>query len=204
MYKLRLNSRLKFDAIILHQKQNGRAKLSSVSDFLMNTCQCLHNDNGHFKLECYTGECSKCLKHTFYVQNDKYHLKKILKSASEIGPIFHLDYSENLQTNPKSEPQSVHFNKRQHSSHCAIAHTNHIDPNDDVGKHLYLYHLADDMKHKYGFTFTVVETIIDLFDFNTNCLRFKSNNCKAQYKCKNAFANWSKISVQLKKKIIME
>ena len=55
--------------------------------------------------------------------------------------------------------------------------------------------LADDMKHGYGFTFAVADTIINLFDFNTNCYRFKSDKCKIQYKYKNVFANWSRISV---------
>lgn len=58
------------------------------------------------------------------------------------------------------------------------------------------------MTHDYGFTFTVVDTIIDLFHFNTSCFRFKSDNFETQYKCKNVFANWSKISVQLQEKII--
>ena len=70
---------------------------------------------------------------------------------------------------------------------------------------LYLRHLSDDMKHDYGFTIAVIDIVIaaiDLFDFNTNCFRFKSDNCKTQHKCRNFFANWSKISVQLHKKII--
>ena len=95
------------------------------------------------------------------------------------------------------------FNKRQHSLHCAKAHINDIDSIDEVGKHLYLYHLADDMKHDNGFTIAVADTIIDLFDFNTNYFRFKSDYCKTEYKCKNIFANWSKISAQLQKKIII-
>ena len=103
---------------------------------------------------------------------------------------------------PNLNHNQSNFNKRQHSLHCALAHINDIDSSDEVGKHLYLYHLADDMKHDYGFTFAVVDTIIDLFDFNTNCFRFKSDYCKAEYKCKNVFAIWSKISVQLEKKII--
>ena len=60
MCKLCLNTRLKFDAIMLYQKENAGATFSSISDFLMNTCPCLHDDNGYFKLECCTGECSKC------------------------------------------------------------------------------------------------------------------------------------------------
>ena len=59
------------------------------------------------------------------------------------------------------------------------------------------------MKHDYGFTFAVVDTIIDLFDFNTDCFRLKSDNCKTQYKCENVFANWSKISVQLLEKKLL-
>ena len=73
------------------------------------------------------------LKHRFYLQINKYHWKKVLNSVSEIGPIFHLDYSENLQTTPKFEPQAAHFNKRQHLLHCAVAHINDIDSNDEVG-----------------------------------------------------------------------
>ena len=72
------------------------------------------------------------LKRRLYVQN-KYHFKKILDSVSEIGLIFCSDYSENLQPTPKFEPQSAHFNKRQHSMHCAVAHFNDLDSNDEVG-----------------------------------------------------------------------
>ena len=45
---------------MLHQKENGGAIFSSVSDFLMKTCPCLHDDNGYFKSECCIGEYSKC------------------------------------------------------------------------------------------------------------------------------------------------
>ena len=37
MCKLCLNTRLKFDVIMLHQKENGGATFSSGSNFLMNT-----------------------------------------------------------------------------------------------------------------------------------------------------------------------
>ena len=48
----------------------------------------------------FTKSSAQYLKHRFYFQNNKYHWKRILNSFSEIGPIFHLDYSENLQTTP--------------------------------------------------------------------------------------------------------
>ena len=60
MCKLCLSTRLKFDATMLHQKENGGATYSSVSDFLMNTCPFLHGDNGYLKLEYCRGGCSKC------------------------------------------------------------------------------------------------------------------------------------------------
>ena len=60
MCKLCLNTRLKFDAIMLHHKENAGVTFSFVSDFLMNTCPCLHDDNGCLRLDCCVGECSKC------------------------------------------------------------------------------------------------------------------------------------------------
>ena len=60
MCKLCANTRLKFDTVMLHQQENGGAAFSSISDFLMDICPRLHDDDGYFKLECCIGKCSKC------------------------------------------------------------------------------------------------------------------------------------------------
>ena len=103
------------------------------------------------------------LLHRYEIANDKYVWKNVLNTVSKIGPIFHFDYSENIQLTPKYEPQSAHFNKKQFSLHCTVAHVGDIDGDDD-DRFKYLYHISDDNKHDYGFTFSVVESIINTFD----------------------------------------
>ena len=54
MCKLCLNTRLKFNVIMTHNKENSGGNYSSVSDFLMGDCRCLKDS------QCCSGECSQC------------------------------------------------------------------------------------------------------------------------------------------------
>ena len=101
----------------------------------------------------------KCLCHRFEVENDKSQWRKILASIEEIGPIFHMDFSENVTGTPKFEVQSAHFSKRQHSLHCTVAHN--IDNGN--ASNTYFYHLSDEMRHDYAFTGAVVSNLITYY-----------------------------------------
>ena len=45
------------------------------------------------------------------VNHDRFQWSRIL-STQELGPIYHMDFSENLTQMYKYEPQSSHFNKQ--------------------------------------------------------------------------------------------
>ena len=120
--------------------------------------------------------------HKYQVYNDIYHWPKIWSSTVEYGPIYHLDYSENLSQMHKFKPQSSHFNEPQYSLHCIIKYmTDELDM-----PYSYIYNLSDDMKHDNAFTATVVDHILDLSDI-PETTQFKSDNCTTQYKCKWVF-----------------
>ena len=61
--------------------------------------------------------------HKFDVYNDTFHWPHILSTTTDIGEIYHLDYSENIAQQYKYEPQSAHCSKRQFSLHCTVKHT---------------------------------------------------------------------------------
>ena len=134
------------------------------------------------------------LVHRFQVSNDEHQWKNILGTVREYGPIFHMDYSENLALSPKYEPQSAHFNKKQYSLHCIVGHC--TDNNDD-GQYKYYYHLSDDISHDYAFTGYVVEDVLkSAFSKEDNrIIRFKSDNCSVQYKSKKVFSFWKNLAI---------
>ena len=51
-----------------------------------------------------------------------HHWHVILSITSEMGPMYHMDFSENISHMHKFEPQSSHFNKAQYSLHCTVRH----------------------------------------------------------------------------------
>lgn len=104
------------------------------------------------------------LKHKYQVYNDKYHWQIILGTTDQIGSIYHMDYSENIATSYKFEPQSSHFNKSQYSLHCTVKH------NSDGNT--YLYHLSDKKKHNQAFTSAVVDHIVNESANGDTILRF--------------------------------
>ena len=69
-------------------------------------------------------------EYTYYkyqVYNDIYHWLVVLGTTSEIGPIYHMDFSENLLQIHKFKPQSSLFSKAQYSLHCTVKHCSDSD-----------------------------------------------------------------------------
>ena len=111
MCRLCLNNRLTFDAIMLHQKEKGRATFSSVSDFLMNTGSCLHNDNGYFKLECCIGKCSKC-------KNRNHPAIDNLNKGVSVK--FYLHELTKTRYKDKANNKFTHYNKANNVTHSNV------------------------------------------------------------------------------------
>ena len=130
--------------------------------------------------------------HKYQVYNDRHHWPKIWCNVSE-GFIYHMDFSETLTQQHKFEPQFSHFNEQQYSLHCTVKHTN-----NPAMPYEYLYHLSNDMKHDYAFTSVVVDELIASSEDST-ILRFKSDNCATQSKCKCTFNCWLTLSHKLNK-----
>ena len=134
------------------------------------------------------------------MENDKHEWKQILETVKVIGPVFHMDFSENITASPKFEPQSSHFSKRQFSLHCTVMHT----AKEGIPGNTYIYHLSDDVKHDSIFTMNVVHDILNNFDLDSvQPLRFKSDNCSSQYKSRYVFHAWKKLAESVQKTVIV-
>ena len=130
-------------------------------------------------------------KHKYQVHNDIFHWPRILSTSVDYGNIYHMDFSENLAQSYKYEPQSSHFNKQQYSLHCMVKHFQ--------GNFEYLYHLSDEKKHDHAFTATVVNNILEEHN-DDKIIRFKSDNCSTQYKCRWVFKYWQSLAIEKQKK----
>ena len=133
------------------------------------------------------------LYHRYQEQNDKFVWKHILDEID--SPIFHMDFSENLMPTPKFEAQSAHFSKRQFSLHCTVMH--------NPGSNKFIYHLSDDMSHDSYFTMAVVNDLVTRFAPEDDIIRFKSDNCLTQYKCKYVFYQWRALATKSNKILIV-
>lgn len=60
----------------------------------------------------------------------------------------------------------------------------------------YIYHLSDHLTHNFAFTFCVINHFIGLHD-ETPLIRFKSDNCSTQYKCKHVFGKCKDLAVKI-------
>ena len=136
----------------------------------------------------------KYLLHRYQVENDRMEWRKIIETNHQFGPLFHLDYSENVSGTPKFEPQDAHFSKRQFSLHCTVVHFGDKE-------HHFLYHLSDDLTHGWCYTEKVVEDIIKMYP-DAQIYRFKFDNCSPQYKSLNIFPIFLRLAA-LNKKIII-
>ena len=113
-------------------------------------------------------------------------------------PVFHMDYSENLQITPKFEPQSSHFVKRQFSLHCTV-----FNSSGDEGERKFVYHLSDDTGHDVYFTMAVIKDLIQRYCPHSDVIRFKSDNCSIQQKCGYVFYEMILLAVLLRKIFIV-
>ena len=84
------------------------------------------------------------LVHRFEYKNDQFHWPQIL-DLTDLGHVYHMDYSENISCTPKFEPQDAHFSGKQTSHHYTVIH----EPSGEI---LYVYHVSDDRTHDAAFT----------------------------------------------------
>ena len=141
-----------------------------------------------------TEQRAKYMLHKYQLKNDRLHWPKILSTINEYGPIFHLDFSENLQQQYKFEAQSCHFNKTQYSLHCTVVH-------EEEDHNIYVFHLSDDKKHDAAFVKQVLEDLVSIYP--ADIIRLKSDNCSCQYKCGKVFECWCQLAKELSKVILV-
>ena len=137
--------------------------------------------------------------HKFLVYNDNYQWPRILATIPDYGPIYHMDYSENMAQMHKYEVQSAHFNKRNYSLHCTVEHLD-SDKHPNL-KSPYCYHFSDEVKHDSVFTSVVSEHCLETGDL-PEIIRNKSDNCSIQYKYGKAFNEYLKLAKKYNRKLI--
>ena len=125
--------------------------------------------------------------HKYHVNNYICYCPQILSSIETIGPIYHMDFSENLPQLFKHEPQSSHFNKKRYSLHCTVMH--------DKEGNKSIYHLSDHFEHNFAFTFCVMNHLTSLSN-EASFIGFKSDNCSTQYKCKYVFGKFAELAAE--------
>ena len=147
-------------------------------------------------LKALLDKADEYLLHRYQVSNDNFVWKQVLENTED--PVFHMDFSENLGPTPKEEVQPAHFAKRQFSLHCTVKL-----PTGGSKENTFIYHLSDDLSHDVVFTMAVVEDLIRRFAPNAKVIRFKSDNCSTQYKCKYIFQKWRELAKKLNKTFII-
>ena len=80
------------------------------------------------------------LVHRYECMNDNFIWQQIL-DRSELGYIFHLDFSENVGCTPKFKPHDTHFSGKKTSLHCNVVYA------PGAPKPIYAYHFSDDKNH---------------------------------------------------------
>ena len=73
------------------------------------------------------------------------------------------------------------------SHHWMIKHTG-----CDTSPYEYVYHLSDEMRHDFAFTFTILCHLLEVDKPSTICL--KSENCAAHCKSKHIFQEWQPLA----------
>ena len=142
-------------------------------------------------------QASPYMYHRYLVCNDNYTWPKILSTATSDSPVFHMDYSENLQCTPKYEPQSHHFSGSQVVLHCTVVNT-------DENNH-YVYHFTDGKVKDHHSTLYIIKDLISSYVNTANCkvIRLRADNCTVQYKCKNVFGAYLKLAGDLGVKVMV-
>ena len=73
---------------------------------------------------------------------------------------------------------------------------------EENGLFKYIYHLSNVLNHNSLFTIEVIEDLLQMVDIINNIIRFKMDNCSAQYKCKYIFALLRDLALNIQKTII--
>ena len=133
--------------------------------------------------------------------NDNYQWPRILATIPDNGPIYHMDYSENMAQMHKYEVQSAHFNKRNYSLHCTVEHLDSDKHPNLKSPYFYHYHFSDEMKHDSAFTSVVFEHCLETGDL-PEIIRNKSDNCSIHYKCGKAFNEYLKLAKKYNRNLI--
>ena len=138
------------------------------------------------------------LSHRFQVLNEKFEWPRITSTADDLGEIFWMDYSENLTGTPKDQHQAAFFfNKEQFSLHCTVG----IKQKDEDVDYSYHYHFSDNT-HDSVFTHVINDLLCNSNLEALEILRFKSDNCRSQYKCKYVFPRYQGIARNNNKTVI--
>ena len=135
------------------------------------------------------------LLHRLECKNDQFHWPQIL-DRTDLGHVYHMDYSENISCSPKFEPQDAHFSGKQTSLHCTVDH----EPSGDVS---YAYHLSDNKTHDATFTNHVICDLVERFSKDDKMIRIKTDNCATQYCSLHVFEAYKQLSIKLEKPIIL-
>ena len=140
------------------------------------------------------------MNHRFEIKNDIYYWPRI-SGNSNLGYIFHMDFSENVSCTPKFEPQDAHFSGKETSLHCSVVSKPYMLEKECT----YVYHLSNDRTHVSAFTVSVTRDLLEKFpDFDDYpLLRIKSYNCATQYCCLYVFKRYSDLSNEIIKPILL-
>lgn len=139
----------------------------------------------------------KYLYHRYQIQQDRLLWPKILDVSI---PVFHMEYSENLQFAAKKEAQSAHFNKVSTLLHCTVIHEK---DEEGMAENKYVYHFSDNTTHDASHNFCVIKDLIYSFYPDIDIVRLKSDNCSTQYKSRHVFFRYKKLSAELGKTILI-
>ena len=154
------------------------------------------------------------LKHRYEEAKENHIWPLVCDTIADIGPIYWVDFSENIQVKPKFQPQEQHFNQKQTSLFCTVGMFS--------SGRKYIYHISDEMGHDVGFTAHVMNDLYDTYNViptavsesevqpsdvqpsdsdaqpgvqQLSLFRIKSDNCCAQFKCKYVWGYWYDFAV---------
>ena len=137
------------------------------------------------------GRKKQYCSHRFHEANEKFEWPKITSTINQYGTIYWIDYSENIPACiPKDEPQAAHFCKTQISLHCTVG----LKMNDIQPEYSYFYHFSNNNTHDSVYTNAVIDDIVKNEKEIPEIYRFKSDNCRAQFKCKYVFPNYRNLA----------
>ena len=119
--------------------------------------KCTVRKTFHDEFDSFKSKLDSCgasyMNHRFEIKNDIYYWLRI-SGNSNLGYIFHMDFSENVSCTPKFEPQDAHFSGKETSLHCSVVSKPYMLEKECT----YVYHLSDDRTHDFAFTISVTRS----------------------------------------------